>query len=350
MYGSLRGLGSLGTSWQDFETMRPGEWTAAGVDPNLTVAPSEWNPTLSTDPGMIAQVNQMLANGTNPVTGRLTALASAALSKGYGWGSGNLVNPYTQQVVGNAWDLGLSGVQSLPPVFNYQEAWEQFDVYAGSKGYSIGADGSIQNHDTLERLRIGFPSYDELAAGGRAVAERARAILEDLPLTATVASGGVAPEAPPALPPPPAPSQGADQTAPAAVTSPPGGWRPTGDGTGWWGPDGLFYPGEEPWASGVAGQSVTTFREEAPTPAPPNGFYPAPGGGFVEPSPTPVLRPSVRPTLPAGPTDDYFGEIGGAAPPPAPVPVRRREIPVGVKLTLGAIAAYLLYRVWRGGK
>lgn len=98
-----------------FETMAPGEWTGQGVDPTLNVDPSRWNPTLSADPAHINAVNQMLANGTNPVTGKPTALNVAVLGKGYRWqGAGDIVDPNTGATVGNAFVLGLSGVQALP--------------------------------------------------------------------------------------------------------------------------------------------------------------------------------------------------------------------------------------------
>lgn len=113
----MRGYGVLsGFDPAPFETMRPGEWSAQGVDPSATVESGAlWNPTFSADPAIVAQVNQMLANGINPVTGRPTALNQAVLTKGYRWeGSGNIVDPNTQQLMGNAFDLGLGGVQALP--------------------------------------------------------------------------------------------------------------------------------------------------------------------------------------------------------------------------------------------
>lgn len=109
-----RSLGELGAlTAADFETMRPGDWTGQGVDSNLQIDPSQWNPTLSSDPAIIAQVNQMLANGVNPVTGRPTALNMAVLTKGYSWrGAGDISDMGTY--IGNAFDLGLTGVRALP--------------------------------------------------------------------------------------------------------------------------------------------------------------------------------------------------------------------------------------------
>lgn len=99
----------------DWNTARPGSWTGQGLTGNETADPSSWNPTLSNDPAMIAQVNAQLAGGTDPTTGRQTSLSQAVTSKGYRWDNGgNIVDPSTGQVVGNAFDLGPQGVAALP--------------------------------------------------------------------------------------------------------------------------------------------------------------------------------------------------------------------------------------------
>lgn len=128
MYGDgLSGMGAMGAATAaDFETMRPGEWTAQGVDPNRVIDPRDWNATMSTDPFIIAQVNAMLASGINPMTGRSTQLNQAVLTKGFTW-HGGTTNPFTGQpgrpgdfsdsgrYIGNAFDMGLAAVQALPP-------------------------------------------------------------------------------------------------------------------------------------------------------------------------------------------------------------------------------------------
>lgn len=101
------------TATPDWNTMAPGVWKGPGQ--NVMVNdPSQWNPTMSNDPAIIAQVNQMLANGVDPTTGRSTALNQAVTSKGYRWaGDGNIVDPVTGQGAGNAFTLGASGVSGL---------------------------------------------------------------------------------------------------------------------------------------------------------------------------------------------------------------------------------------------
>lgn len=121
---SRRRLGGHPASY--FETLRPGQWTAADVIPETNIDPKDWNATMTTDPFVIGQVNQMLANGINPVTGRSTQLNQAVLTKGFTW-HGGTINPFTGQpgrpgdfsdsgrFIGNAFDMGLAAVLALPP-------------------------------------------------------------------------------------------------------------------------------------------------------------------------------------------------------------------------------------------
>jgi hypothetical protein len=343
---SYRGLGAYDASY--FDTLAPGSWTAAGVDPNATASGATWNPTLSTDPAHIAAVNQMLANGTNPVTGQPTSLNRAALGKGYRWqGGGDLVNPYTQQSVGNAFALGAAGIAALPEAFNFQAAWEALDAYATAKGYSLGADGSVRDNATYQIIGH-IPSINDIARGGRATAEAAQQQLASLKPSAVAQT--TAPVAPPSLPPTPPPVIVAPP--PPAPTGRPAGWRYNGE-NGWWGPDGLFYKGtatSTPWSDGTKGVSVETFKTPTPPtnstpttetpPGTPTATAPAPTSTPVEMPATPVTPP---PTVfvPSGPPIEQFGP-GPDQPPADGTPVQAAGLgvsPTAIVIGLGLVGA-----------
>lgn len=70
--------------------------------------------------------------------------------------------------------------------------------------------------------------------------------------------------------------------APPVPTGPPSGWRQGSlNGTvGWWGPDGLFHPGDQPWIDGTPGISINTAIVPSPSPTD-TGAASGPSGGVV---------------------------------------------------------------------
>lgn len=175
-----------------FEAMQPGDWTGQGVDPNLIVGPSQWNPTLSLDPVHVAAVNQMLANGTNPVTGQPTLLNRAVLGKGYRWqGAGDIVDPNTQATVGNAFVLGISGVQALPdaqrgPIAFAADAveFQPPPIYTGPpSGWHAGALDGIEGYWAPDGLfYAGTAPWDHYIPGSGKSIHTARVKPQAVPL------------------------------------------------------------------------------------------------------------------------------------------------------------------------
>ena len=108
---------------------------------------------------------------------------------------------------------------------------------------------------------------------------------------------------------------------------PPSGWRYNGV-DGWWGPDGLFYPGNAsstPWDGNTQGISITTFTQPPPpAPAPTVGPPPIESGG--------------GPTVETGGGEGYYPPHPpeesppvfppeGVIPPPAQPPAQPGELP-----------------------
>lgn len=248
-----------------FEGLKPGAWTGPGRSDILSSGAGNYNPTLSNDPTMIGMVNQQIANGTNPFTGQPSQLNIAVLNKGYRWqGAGDIVNPYTQQVMGNAFDLGKTGVANLPNAFNMQAAWDNLGELAASRGYIIGADGSLQDMGSRNIIAQRFPSYNEIAAGGNTVYQQALQIVGNVPVAAVITA-------------PPAPVNTTIPEPPKTIVAPPvtpdtppmpSGWH-AGElqgKTGFWAPDGLFYAGVSPWTGYVPGTgvSIRTVSQQVP--------------------------------------------------------------------------------------
>lgn len=159
--------------------------------------------------------------------------------------------------------------------------------------------------------------------------------------------------------------------APSAPSGPPSGWRFNGS-TGWWGPDGLFYPGTSvstPWDGNTAGVSVTTYTEKPPAPAPSTSPTAPivtgsgaglPTGGSAPTAPT--WNSPAAPTDHSGtPTDHTDTPTGQDGPPVVPAGIQDGggdpSAPGGFALptTLGAsvpllLGAGLLVAVLMGSK
>lgn len=318
---ALGAIGSLGdidaNTWVQqsgfnaayFDSLAPGAWNGPGRSDIVTDGPS-YNPTLSNDPTVIAMVNQQLANGNNPITGQPTALNLAVLNKGYRWqGAGDIVNPYTQQSVGNAFALGLPGVQALPVAFNVQAAWDNLSELAYSRGYIVGADGSLQSRSSGALSPVRFPTYDQIATGGESVYQQAIATINGVPLDP--AAGAAPAPVDTTIAPPPQTIVTPTQTS--STSQPPSGWHQGGysDGTtGWWAPDGLFYPGATPWTSYAPGSG----KSINPTISAPGGSPPspdAPATTRTTPKNADPLGPGAPATLPVGPDGGATYAPGG---------------------------------------